>query len=107
MAEDPETRLVALRGLYMQARQQQDEARARKIAEEAYRLNAGLGWASSAVLAARALDRDWPAALSVLETQRRGGLLSREVYQRKRAAVLRLETRSERIDEAADPQSQD
>ena len=87
MAEKPDTRLVALRGLYMQARQQEDEPRARRIAEEAYGLNPGLGWASSAVLATRALDRDWPAVLSVLEAQSRAGTLDADGHRRKRAAV--------------------
>ncbi|MGE0210434.1 MAG: heme biosynthesis protein HemY [Parvibaculaceae bacterium] len=87
MAEEPETRLVALRGLFMQARHQHDDARARKIAEQAYGLNPGLGWASLAVLAARALDRDWPAVLSVLEAQRRAGMLAADLHRRKRAAV--------------------
>ncbi len=87
MADEPETRLVALRGLYIEARQAGDDAEARKIAERAYGLNHGLSWASSAVLSARALERDWPAVLSVLETQSREGLLDQDGYRRKRAAI--------------------
>jgi len=87
MSEEPETRLVALRGLYAQARKDGDEARARQIAERAYAANQGLGWASQAVLASRALDRDWPAVLSVLEAQGRAGVLEQEALRRKRAAV--------------------
>lgn len=47
-----------------------------------------------------AFRRDWSELLEAWLREMIGGA-------RKRAAVLRLETRSERIDEAADPQSQD
>lgn len=87
MADEPETQLVALRGLYAEARQAGDETEARKIAERAYGLNQGLGWASTAVLSARALERDWPAVLSALDSRSRTGLLDQDGYRRKRAAV--------------------
>jgi len=88
MLADPETEVVALRGLYGRARQAGNEARARELAGRAYRREPGLDWASEAVLKGHAADRDWPAVLAVLEAQRRSKRLDEETFRRKRAVVL-------------------
>jgi HemY protein len=87
MLSDPATEVVALRGLYAQARQAGDEGRASSLAERAYASNPRLEWASSAKLKRHAAERDWPAVLAVLESQRRNGLLSEEEAKKKRAVV--------------------
>lgn len=87
MLSDSNTEVVALRGLYAQARQAGDEARARELADRAYASNPRLEWASSAKLKRHAAERDWPAVLAVLESQRRNGLLSEEDAKKKRAVV--------------------
>lgn len=88
MLADPETEVVALRGLFMRARQAGNEARARDYAERAYRIEPGLDWASDAVLKRQAAQRDWPAVLTVIEAQRRRKLMDEETAQRQRAVVL-------------------
>ena len=88
MLGDPETEVVALRGLYLRARQAGNEARARGFAERAYRRQPGLDWASDAVLKSQAAQRDWPAVLTVIEAQRRTKLLDEATARRQRAVVL-------------------
>ena len=88
MLGDPDTEVVALRGLYVRARQAGKEGRARELAERAYRRNSGLDWASDAVLKGHAGQRDWPAVLAVLEAQRRSRLLDDDTARRKRAVVF-------------------
>jgi tetratricopeptide (TPR) repeat protein len=96
----PETEIVALRGLYIRARQAGNEARARGFAERAYRRQPSLDWASDAVVKTQAAQRDWPAVLAVLESQRRSKLLDEDVYKRKRAVVLTAQAQEA---EASDP----
>jgi len=88
MLAEPETELVALRGLYGRSRQAGNEARAREFAIRAYRREPGLDWASEAVLKGHAADRDWPAVLAVLDTQRRSKRLDEEAFRRQRGVVL-------------------
>jgi HemY protein len=88
MLADPETEVVALRGLYGRARQAGQDGRAREFAERAYRRQPSLEWASDAVIKGHAADRDWPAVLAVLDSQRRSGLLDDDTAKRKRAVVL-------------------
>jgi HemY protein len=88
MLGDPETEVVALRGLYIRAHQAGNEARARGFAERAYRSQPSLDWASDAVVKTQAAQRDWPAVLTVLESQRRSKLLDEDTFKRKRAVVL-------------------
>jgi HemY protein len=96
----PETEVVALRGLFIRARQAGNEARARGYAERAYRRQPGLDWASDAVVKTQAAQRDWPAVLAVLESQRRSKLLDEDSYKRKRAVVLTAQAQGA---EASDP----
>jgi HemY protein len=100
MLGDPETEVVALRGLYIRARQAGNEARARGFAERAYRRQPSLDWASDAVVKTQAAQRDWPAVLAVLESQRRSKLLDEDTYKRKRAVVLTAQAQEA---EASDP----
>lgn len=105
MLADPETEIVALRGLYIRAQQAGNDGRASDFAERAYRRHPGLDWASEAVLKTQAARRDWPAVLGVLESQRRGKLLDEEAFRRKRAVVLTaqaLEAEAADADAAAD-----
>src|SRR5437870_3598706 len=73
MLKVPETEPLGLRGLFAEARQAGDIAAAHSLAERALRLNPALGWASSAMLAIQSAERDWAAALTTLENQRKTG----------------------------------
>jgi HemY protein len=88
MLNSPQTEPLGLRGLYAEARQAGNLDTARGLAERALKLNPQLGWASTAMLAIQSQGRDWDAALSTLETQRRAGHVEAEKAKRMRAVLL-------------------
>jgi len=100
MLEDDETRLVALRGLYLEAERQNVPQAARHYAEAAVEQSPSLPWAGSAKLRYEAMDGDWHSALRTLEANRSAGLLGRDDAKRKRAVLLTAQAMEE---EAANP----
>jgi HemY protein len=86
MTRRDETRLLGLRGLYIEAQRASDHATARKVAEEAIAASPALGWAGEAVLDERCAAGDWAGALETLERMRPG--LEKPEYRRKRAVLL-------------------
>jgi HemY protein len=86
MTRREETRLLGLRGLYIEAQRGNDHATARKVAEEAIAASPALGWAGEAVLDERCAAGDWAGALETLERMRSG--LEKVEYRRKRAVLL-------------------
>ena len=61
MAERDDTKLLGLRGLYIEAQRRKDIAAARAYAEEAANAAPALGWAGQAVLEFRCAAGDWAA----------------------------------------------
>jgi HemY protein len=88
MAARPDTRLLALHGLYVEAQRRHDTAAARQFAEEAARAAPALPWAGEAVLEFRCAAADWEGALECLETNRASGLLDKAAHRRLRAVLL-------------------
>jgi len=88
MAERADTKLLGLRGLYIEAQRRQDVAAARSYAEEAARAAPALAWAGHAVLEFRCAAGDWAGALTALDRSRRHGPADKADYQRKRAVLL-------------------
>jgi len=88
MAERPETRLIGLRGLYVESRRRDDLAAARLFAEEAATTAPSLPWAGQAVLEFRCADRDWEGALQVLDRNQKAGLLDAATWRRHRAVLM-------------------
>jgi HemY protein len=87
MTRGDETRVLGLRGLYIEAQRRGDPAAARRFAEEAVKASpAALGWAGQAVLEDRCAVGDWMGALDALESMRKG--LDKADYRRKRAVLL-------------------
>jgi HemY protein len=86
MLRKDETKLLGLRGLYIEAQRANDHAAARKVAEEAAGFAPALGWAGQAVLEDRCASGDWSGALESLERMRKG--LGKPEYRRKRAVLL-------------------
>lgn len=86
MTRKDETKLLGLRGLYIEAQRRNDPAAARRVAEEAAQVAPGLGWAGQAVLDDRCAASDWTGALAALETMKSG--LEKPDYRRKRAVLL-------------------
>jgi HemY protein len=91
MAKDPETQVLGLRGLFMDAKQSGDLAAAIGHAEKALAINPRLAWASTAMLQIQSARKDWTSAAATIATQGKAGLLPRPEADRKRAALLAAE----------------
>jgi HemY protein len=100
MAQQPETRLLGLRGLHTEAVRQQDMGRARELAEQAARINPKLQWASQAVLTYQSASQDWPAIRQTIDEQKRARLIDRSEANARHAVVLTAQAHKL---EAADP----
>lgn len=88
MTRRPDTKLLGLRGLFVEAQRRNDMMAARAYAEEAAKTAPSPGWAGQAVLEFRCAAGDWTGALGMLETNMRSGLLDRATYRRQRAVLL-------------------
>lgn len=88
MAERKDTRLLGLRGLFIEAQRADDPVSAVEIAQEALKLSPSSTWASHAVLGFRCAKGDWNGALSILDNNLAAGLLDKTLYQRQRAVLL-------------------
>lgn len=88
MTESAATRLLGLRGLYVEAQRRDDAASARLYAEEAARLAPSLSWAGQAVLQFRCAASDWAGALDIVERNRKSGAIDKDIYHRQRAVLL-------------------
>lgn len=102
MADDPETRVLGLRGLFVEARRRDDEVAARAYASEAARLAPSVTWANDAMLEAHCADTDWTGALETVERRASLGLIDKQVAKRQRAVLL---TAIARDREAGEPES--
>lgn len=88
MAEREDTRLLGLRGLFIEAQRADDAVGAVMIAEEAIRLSPSSTWASQAVLGFRCARGDWSGALAILDSNRSAGLIDKQAYRRQRGVLL-------------------
>ena len=100
MLEDDDTRLVGLRGLYVEAERQGAREAARHYADEAHKLAPALSWAGNAKLKYASMDGDWAGALATLEANRSAGLISKAEAKRQRAVLLTAQAMAE---EPAEP----
>jgi HemY protein len=88
MAGRDDTKLIGLRGLFIEARRREDLSAARGYAEEASRAAPALAWASQAALEFRCASGDWDGALAVLERNMQSRLIDKPTYRRQRAVLL-------------------
>jgi HemY protein len=88
MAEREDTRLLGLRGLFIEAQRADDPATAVLVAEEALKLSPSSTWASHAVLGFRCARGDWDGALKILDHDLESGLLDKAAYRRQRGVLL-------------------
>ncbi|MPZ57152.1 MAG: heme biosynthesis protein HemY [Rhizobiales bacterium] len=88
MARRPDTKLLGLHGLFVEARRRGDARTARACAEEAASNGPTPGWAGQAVLELRCAAGDWVGALEALERNYRSGLINKAIYWRHRAVLL-------------------
>jgi HemY protein len=88
MAEREDTRLLGLRGLFIEAQRADDAVAAVGIAEEALKLSPASTWASHAVLGFRCARGDWAGALAILDNNLASGLIDKPAYRRQRGVLL-------------------
>lgn len=99
MTERNDTRLLGLRGLFIEAQRSDDPVAAVMIADEALKIAPTASWASHAVLGFRCAQGDWNGALAILGSNYSAGLLDKAAYRRQRGVLLTargldLETKS-------------
>ncbi len=88
MATREDTRLLGLRGLFIEAQRADDVVAAVAIAEEALKTSPSSTWASQAVLGFRCARADWTGALSILDNNLSSGLIDKVTYRRQRGVLL-------------------
>ena len=88
MSNDPETRELGLRGLYMEARRLGANEAARQYAEKAVEHAPYLPWASQATLESQSRSGRWDQALETLAQQRAANIVSKSEAERLRAVLL-------------------
>src|SRR5947208_7364743 len=80
MAEREDTRLLGLRGLFIEAQRADDPRAAVAVAEQALKLAPGATWAAQAVLGYRCAQRDWKGALAILDNNLASGLIDKPAW---------------------------
>lgn len=88
MLDDPQTRLLGLHGLFVEAERQHEPLAARHYAQEAQKIAPGLGWAGKAVLGYQAATGDWENAIVTLERNAHAHLIDKPTFKRHKAVLL-------------------
>ena len=104
MLDKPETRVLGLRGLFVEARRRGDMAAARAFADDAVRRSPSLAWANDALLDFHTNAGDWQAARTAVERRAALRLAEKAEAKRQRAVLLAaeaLEAREPRAGEGA------
>lgn len=95
MTRDRDTKILGLRGLYVEAQRNGEPEAARSAAQEAVALAPSAIWANEAVLSARFADRDWQGARTALEQAERLRVLDKATARRQRAVLLTAEAQDD------------
>jgi HemY protein len=88
MARTPESELLGLRGLFLEAQRAGDAHAARFHAESAAARAPGLKWAGNALLEFQTREGDWAAALATVERNADNRLADKKAARRTRAVLL-------------------
>ncbi|WP_075291658.1 heme biosynthesis protein HemY [Pararhizobium arenae] len=88
MADDPETRELGLRGLYLEAKRLGASEAARQYAERAAEKSPHLPWATLATLDYRSQSGNWDEAISLIDQSRASHVIERKEADRKKAVLL-------------------
>ncbi len=88
MTETEETRVLGLRGLYVEARRRGDQEAAWRHASEASRLAPAVDWANEAVLEGLCARGEWRTAMDTVERRAALGLIDKPTAKRHRAVLL-------------------
>ncbi|MFJ5368200.1 heme biosynthesis protein HemY [Bosea sp. CER48] len=96
MLDRPETRVLGLRGLFVEAKRRGDMAAARAFADDAVRRSPSLAWANDALLDFHTNAGDWQAARTAVERRAALRLADKAEARRQRAVLLAAEALQER-----------
>ncbi len=88
MVSDPETKLIGLRGLYLEAERVGDISAARHFANQAANAAPHLAWASKVAMENRIANGDFDGAIQLLDQQKSTKLISKDADRRQRAVLL-------------------
>lgn len=88
MLPKQETKLLGLRGLYVEAERAGEHEAARHFAEEAAKASPGLPWAGEALFAYQSSAGEWQGALQTLGSNLQAKLIDRAAAHRLRAVLL-------------------
>jgi len=88
MLDDPEMRVLGLRGLYLEAERLGDRQAARHYAGRAADIAPQLAWAADSTLEQKTAIGDWDAALKLVDARKPSKQAEREAAQRRRAVLL-------------------
>jgi HemY protein len=88
MVEDPETRLIGLRGLYLEAERLGEMSAARHFAGKAAEIAPNLAWASKVAMENRIAEGDFDGAIKLLDQQKSAKVLSKDEERKRRAVLL-------------------
>ena len=88
MLDDPETRLLGLRGLYLESGRLGDRNAARHYAGRAAAAAPQLGWATEATIEELAARSQWDGALELVAAQKSTRRIEPAVANRQRAVLL-------------------
>jgi HemY protein len=88
MLEDPEMRLLGLRGLYLEAERLGERKAARHYAAQAAQAAPQLGWAAESTLEELVEQGDWDGALRLADAQRISRQIDKTALNRRRAVLL-------------------
>jgi HemY protein len=91
MLERPETELLGLRGMFLEARRSDDNEAARALAEQAVKRDPRLAWGVNALFDMQARAGNYEGALDTLVIARTNGHVEPEVALRRRAVLLTAE----------------
>lgn len=88
MLDDPEMRLLGLRGLYLEAERLGDRNAARHYAGRAASVAPQLAWAAESTVEDLTGRGDWDGALKLVEAQKSTRQIERDAANRRRAVLL-------------------
>jgi HemY protein len=93
MLDQPETQLLGVRGLFLEAKRSNDEDAARALAEQAVERDPKLAWGVNALFDLQARAGDWDGAMNTLAIARQNGHVETDAANRRRAVLLTAEAR--------------